>query len=64
MTIQQEILGMNENDAQQLVTESGFLFRIMWRDGQRLVPFDPNDHNGDRINVEVVEGKVANFLLH
>jgi hypothetical protein len=63
-TIQEYIMGMKEFDAKKIVEGSGYIFRVTHRDLINIVPFDPNDHNGDRINVEIENGIVTHFLIH
>lgn len=63
-TIQDVIIGMIENDAKHLCEINGLEFRVTRRDGTCLIPFDSNNHDSNRINVEIENGLVQHFLIH
>jgi hypothetical protein len=64
MTIQEIIIGMLEDEARQLCIDSGLVFRVTHRDGICLIPFDIQEHDSNRMNVEIEGGLVRHYLIH
>jgi len=52
-----DLIGLSVPDAEQKCKNAGFRMRVIKKDGEELIK--TMDHRTDRINVEVVGGKVT-----